>query len=378
MRINHTKCPVCSSSSIRQIAHCKNLPATLFPVNYNLKDGVETRHLIVFGCNKCSHMFSNYVDIGFNKRIYERYYHLYTQDNLESMHAIYREPFEKVFDLFYKGGECLLEIGCDNEIQLQKFIDLGLDCTAIAPVISDFNSVEFVYGFYEDGITGNFDYIIARFVLEHSLFIDKFFTQIYHNLKNSGLAFIQVPNEEFFLKSNILNIFAHEHANYFCRHSLEYAIERYGFKILYLSDSTLPHLICVFAKDEILYDFNRYLQINDFLLGQVLYFIQANYNKKVILYGSGLTLTKLLYNDISGVDGFENIELVDDNTLIHGRYMPNTNLQIKHIAECDNKNSVVLLLMNPIYYPKVIDKLKHFEDNVFGIINNRVCRVYGE
>ena len=61
-----------------------------------------------------------------------------------------------------------------------------------------------------------FDCIVSRFNLEHILDLNEFMEKIKTDLKPSCLLFIQVPNSQNFLSNGIINIFAHEHAHYFC------------------------------------------------------------------------------------------------------------------------------------------------------------------
>ena len=374
MLFNYSTCPTCKSKEIEQFVYYEKFPAILFPVEVNRKNCVIENSLTAFKCNLCNHVFLNNIDLDFVKKIYALYYDIYPLGNLESMQDIYRIPFESVFDFFYKQGTSLLEIGCGNEQQLQKFIDLGLDCTAINPSYSSFTKANFISGFYEDGVEGTFDYILARFVLEHIVTLDKFLTQINYNLKDSGLAFLQVPNIEMYFKSNILNIFAHEHIQYFCRVSMKILLERNGFNVLYLNNTNSNGLICVIEKNNKSYNPEKSLQGNKELFREIYHFLDMNSNKDIIFYGAGLTLTGILYS--SGID-IKKITIVDDNPVVHSRYMPNTEFKIVTFSECDvGENTIVLLTINPFYYDRVISYLTQFNlGGVFGIFNQGIRKI---
>lgn len=380
MNINHDKCPACLSRIIKQVEYYENVPAILFPIEDEKRDCVSTDNLYVFMCDSCHHLFLNDIDVDFNKRIYEVYYYLYPFKDLESMQQIYRDPFDKIFDFFYKGdhGE-LLEIGCDNTQQMSKFIDLKLHCTAINPGVTKSSKVEFIDGFYEENIiTGTFDYIVSRFNLEHVIDLNRFLENIGSNLKQEGLAFVQVPNIEMFLNSNMLNVFAHEHPHYFCRMSMKSLLERKGFELLYMSDSDSPSLICVFKNNSKLLHLTKQLQNNTSTLKAIQLFLQQNAGKNIVLYGAGLVLSGILYSGHIDHVLLYNIKVIDDNPILHGRYMPNTCVRIDPPTECNvDKDTIILLTLSQLYYSKVISRFAQLDlIGVFGINNYGIYKIY--
>ncbi len=377
MIVHHDKCPACLSNRTEQIAHYKNYPAILFPIEKEKRNRVATGNLQVFKCDTCGHLFLNDMNLDFNRRIYGVYYYLYPFKNLESMQRVYRDPFEKVFDFFYRGDQgSLLEIGCDNEQQMRKFVNSGVHCTAINPGATNSAIVEFIDGYYEDGtITGLFDYIVSRFNLEHIIDLDRYFENIAENLQEDGVALVQVPNVEMFLKINMLNVFAHEHPHYFCKTSFRSLIERTGYEILYLSEAIAPSLICAFRKTSAGGNPAKRLQTNESILKAIQLFLQQSAGKQVIFYGAGLTLSGILYSGQIDSKLLRNLKVIDDNPILHGRYMPNTCVRIESPIQCNvDKDTTILLTLNKIYYPTVINKLAQRDvHNIFGIND---CGIY--
>lgn len=365
--ITRNVCPACCSKRIRQVGSELCLPAILFPVERSTIGSVPSAAIKASVCAECSHIFLSEIDIDFTEQLYRKYYHLYPFKGLETLNAFYRDPFDRVADVFcQKGALSLLEIGCEDVEQMRYFIDLGYNCTAINPSIAQSHEVQFINGFYgKKSIPGVFDRIIARFNLEHIVDMERFLVEISANLKADGVAIIQVPNAEYFLRLGILNILAHEHAHYFCRNSLSLLMSRHGFEIQYLSRSSEPSLICAVTH----LDRNQYLPDSHFLSSdsviiEVCDFIRGC-ESKINIYGAGLSLTAILYSPHFNNDWFKKINLFDDNSTIQGRLMPNTPLEIRALNRDDLiSNSPVLLTLSEQYHPAIIKRLTELDPDL--------------
>jgi len=344
-----------------------HLPAILFPVERGSTGSVPSAAIKASVCAECSHIFLSEIDSDFTEQLYRKYYHLYPFKGLETLNAFYRDPFDRVANVFcQKGPLSLLEIGCEDVEQMRRFIDLGYNCTAINPSIVESHEVQFINGFYGiKSIPGVFDRIIARFNLEHIVDIERFLVEISSNLKDDGVAIIQVPNAEYFLRLGILNIFAHEHAHYFCRTSLSLLMSRHGFEIQYLSRSSEPSLICSVShsgRNQYLPD--SHLSIAGSVILEVCDFIRAC-EGKINFYGAGLSLTAILYSPHFDNDWFKKINLFDDNSAIHGRLMPNTPLEIRALNRDDLiSNSPVILTLSEQYHPGIIKRLTEMDPDL--------------
>lgn len=373
-------CPACKSKNIKLFVDYEEFPAILFPIEKQKRYSVDSAELTSCCCDDCGHVFLNNIKKTFTDNLYKKYYYLYPYKNLESMQAPYREPFEKVADIFLskKNGR-LLEIGCDNNEQLQYFIDLGYSCTAINPGAVSKGIVHYIDGFYgEIAINEEFDCVISRFNMEHLIDLEQFFRSLDRNLKSNGLAAVQVPNAERFLDLGMLNILAHEHAHYFCSKSLTKLIERKGYKILHLSTSSSPSLICVFTKSADSYNPRASFNKSSDVLQKLRSLLIKNQNKRIFFYGSGLSLAALLYSQNFDTGIVSRAIIIDDNSMLKDRYMPNTDMKITALSEAQFCNdSLIILMLNEIYHANVIAKLKTsgITQNIYAVGSDGLSEV---
>lgn len=353
-------CPACESASIGILATYDSFPAILFPIEEGKRESVREAPLESYCCEDCGHIFLNRIDRTFAESLYKDYYYLYPFKNLESMQGPYRDPFDRVAAIFLKPKTAsLLEIGCDNVEQIRPFLARGYACTAINPGAAPDETVRFVDGFYgSTPLEGRFDYVVSRFNLEHILDLGAFFRALENNLAPRGVAIVQVPNVESFLKMGMLNVLAHEHPHYFCQRSLLALIRRQGYEVMHISSPDEPSLICVFTKPARSYD-PRLLVRNASDSLSDLRDVIKNSEGDVVLYGAGLSLSGLLYSGKLDPESMRKVRIIDDNPMLQGLFMPNTRLSI---TNADNggipDGSMVVLTLNEQYHGKVIGKLK--------------------
>lgn len=355
-------CPTCGSKNVTIISDLKSIPLILFPINAAQRDVVREAQLQSYCCSNCCHIFQFSQDEEFVVNLYKDYYHLYPFKDLESMQAPYREPFQKVVDIFLKKQNAtLLEVGCDNVEQIQPFLARGYSCTAINPGAHYAEAVNFIDGFYgTTTVNGKFDYVISRFNLEHISDFEVFFNALRLNLSSGGLVIVQVPNAEYFLNMGVLHIFAHEHHHYFCQASLLALIKHHDYEVVHISSQDEPSLICIFReKVSLKYNPRRLTSTASKSLNDLRQIIKYA-NTRIFLYGASLSLCGLLYAEgRADNESWANITVIDDNPKVEGRYMPNTHLEIvslekTHIPE----DSIVVLVLNEIYHERVLKRLK--------------------
>lgn len=379
--LNIASCPVCRSTRIKAFIEYKKYPVILFPIEDSKWNSVREAPLESFWCKNCGHIFLNNVDGDFIEALYKDYYYLYPFKNLETMKEPYRKPFETIADIFLTRQEAsLLEIGCDEIMQMKSFIDRGYKCTAINPGARPSDKVQFIDGLYSQtcDVSGYYDYIVSRFNLEHMIDLDKFFIALEKNLAPHGVVMVQVPNSAFFLNSGFLSILAHEHTHYFCRNSLSRIIRRHGYDILYISDDNHPSLICVFTKFKPRFSPLKNIKRNKGTLEQIRSFLVKTKGKSVLFYGAGLSLAAILYSDQIERSLLSTIQIIDDNPILNHKVMPNTQLIIKSFDEVNLTRFVAIVLtLNEIYHAKVMEKIKATEIpvNVFAICNNGLSRI---
>ena len=362
-----TTCPACRSEAVKPIFEQNDFPAILFPIEKQKVDSVDRAQLAVSVCSECAHMFINKIDTDFNKKIYSDYYYLYPYSDLESMNDKYRKPFHRTFDYLFDGqkDKTLLEIGCSDENQFSVFLEKNITCTGVSPEAMASDTVTMIDGFYEDqNFDDKFDYIISRFNLEHIIDPDDFLEKVKSDIANDGTLIIQVPNEETLLESGVLNIFAHEHTQYFNHNSLRILLERHGFSITIMTGRGEPSLIACARLQSVDFSPSQRYEKNVNVVKQIDQLFSQNNDKKFVIYGAGLSLTALLYNSHLSLDKVDQLSFVDDNTILQGRFMPHSNACIQSPQDIVyDDDTIILLFLNPIYHDKVLSKLSSVQSH---------------
>jgi hypothetical protein len=261
---------------------------------------------------------------------------------------------------------------------MKPFLDRGLLCSAINPGAKHSEQVNFINGFYgATKVSDSFDYVVARFNLEHIVHLDTFFEALDKNLRQDGLAIIQVPNTQLLAKAGMLNILAHEHPHYFCRQSLQALLSRQGYEILYLSQDDGASLICAFGRSSRGYE-PKSLKNGARTMLEFAPFMREHEGQKVFIYGVSMSLTGLLYSKVVDASVFSEVTVIDDNPLLHGKYMPLTDIEIVPVDKAGlESDSVVLLSLNPIYFSPVVERLKQLgvQKNIFAVSDRGFYRV---
>jgi hypothetical protein len=377
MVMHYEFCPCCDSKNITKVFEVKSFPAILFPIEKDKCFTVNAAPLIVFSCGSCDHLFLNDIDLNFNRSLYRDYYYLYPYGSLETMSLPYRMPFNNVLRLFIADDNInkkLLEIGCSNIEQLKQFKDLGFNCKGISPGAHEDYSDALIDGFYEDvELDGAYDVIVSRFNLEHIIDLKKFINKVYADLSENGLFIVQVPNAWSFLINGVINIFAHEHPNYFCKASLESLLKGNGFQIEYIkATEDDASIIAAVRKPKQGVLMVRQAAVNVKYVDDINNIINNYPNSDIYFYGAGLSLTGLLYLDDRILSHGSRIFVVDDNELLHGKCMPNTAIQIRAPIFPQNppRSKLIFITLSAVYHEKIINKLKVSDfDDVF-ILNH--------
>ena len=338
-------CPACTSRNILSVFKKDRFPIILFPVEKGQQYDVPFSQLSVSLCNDCQHMFIDKIDKNFNKAIYSDFYHLYPFSNLESMNDKYRKPFYETFEYLFSDSlsqRQLLEIGCSDESQLQYFLDKKIKCTGISPGALQSDRVVMIDNFYEAyNFKKKFDICVSRFNLEHIIEPAKFLKKIHNEIKDSGILLIQVPNEEFLVQSGILNIFAHEHTQYFNKNSLRKLLETNGFEVFLMRGQGEPSLIACARHKSIKFDPLSEFHKQKKITHNVKQIIDESEASEIIFYGAGLSLSALFYNENLS-ETLNNIKIIDDNNILLGRCLPYSNIEIESFSEKKFNNQSVI------------------------------------
>lgn len=383
MRVNHDICPCCKNKRISKVFEAKSFPAILFPIEKEKRLSVDTDTLLVFSCGSCGHLFLNNINVEFNRNLYRDYYYLYPYSNLETMGFPYRIPFDNVFSFFSSADNSnkrLLEIGCSNIRQLDAFKDLGFVCTGISPGADKDYPATLIDGFYEDTeMEELYDVIVSRFNLEHIIDLDKFMKKVYEDLSLDGLFFIQVPNVRSFLVNGVISAFAHEHPHYFCKESLKSILLDHGFYIecIKATDDDAS-IIAVVGKPKPGVLMANQVAINMKYVDAINNIITDHPAAELYFYGAGLSLTGLLYLDDRILRHQDRVFVVDDNELLHGSFMPNTDIQIQPPIFLPNrrKSRILFITLSHVYHAAIIEKIKSSDFDEIFVLNKGGVRKF--
>lgn len=390
------KCPVCKSDKISGFLSIDSLPLILFPVIEEMKDNILNKAINSYICDDCTHIFRNPLDENELEIIYKKYYSFYPFDNLESMNAPYRKPFENLFsrvlkEVKVKGFNTLLEIGCSSGKQLEAYNKYNFDCFGIDPSpLNEMSSSNFISGKYEEyKFENKFDIIVSRFNLEHVNNINYFLQKIHNDLSDDGLVFIQVPNIKTYIENLVPLFLAHEHIHYFNPYSLFLATNNNEFEIIDVEYNDKQSIIFGLKKKSchtykvkeinILKTnksfYNDYLIKRNNLKNDIIE--KIDFKIQTCFYGAGLPLCWLLY-DLNFKSKLDDFKIIDDNSILNGRVFPETNNQIINFNSLKKNSKLnVILTLNPFYHEGVIKKLKNISEdiNILAINKNGLIKI---
>ena len=373
--IEENICPVCGSVHIRHVETLTDYPAIVFPVDSETIETIDTKDLLIYVCDGCSHIFQRQVDDIFNEKIYTDYYRFYPYSNIECFVEHYRKPFENVMIYLQtemKKKNRLLEIGVSSSAQLDFFKKTGFEPLGITPQTIEEENI--VSSFYEEyDFREKFNVIVSRFNLEHIVNLGIFMEKVAHDLEENGLFVVQVPNTSDFINENILNFYAHEHIHYFNKKSLASLFERYGFSIEVLVEHNSPSIIIVgrnsSRSDLSLENYKRRVVDTEDKIAKIL----DTHKNRVVLYGASLSLTKLIYGKCLKSFKESDLLIIDDNPIIEGMYMPLFHKEITPFNKADiREGDIIILTLNAIYHEVVIKKIRAngFKNKVYCINHN--------
>jgi hypothetical protein len=362
------KCPACESIETKTEFLIENYPISIFPHSDEEAMRLPVDNILVYECNDCKHNFlKNKSHLNY---IYEKAYINYPhQHNSETFS--YREEFADFFVNFKQMEiEELLEIGSNNFNNLLEFARIARRVTGISLEATPKQSqnIEFIQGSFDSyNFDKKFTIILSKFVLEHIYDLKSHLNKVFEILNIPGYFIVQVPNPGKMLSNNVFNMLAHEHLHYFTECSLRQLFAQNGFEVIDLQNGN-SFLVCA-KKSEQVCDSSiakiKSTDMNSVLFNQDVFknlgeYIQSEIysNRKVIIYGAGLNLIGLfLVNPALRVS--PNVQIVDDNYLINGKFMPNSNIKIMRLDQTQiNNNSVIIILANSAYQDLIVSQIK--------------------
>jgi hypothetical protein len=362
------KCPACESLETKTEIFIENYPISIFPHSNEEAMRMPVHSILVYRCNNCKHNFlenKSHLDYIYNNA-YINYPHQHSSETFS-----YREEFADFFVNFKQIEiEELLEIGSNSFNNLLEFSGIAGGVTGISLEATPKQSqnIELIQGSFDSlNFDKKFTIILSRFVLEHIYDLKSHLNKVFDILNISGYFIVQVPNPSKMLSNNVFNVLAHEHLHYFTECSLRTLFAQNGFEIIELLNGN-SFLVCAKKSEQL--ENSSIAKINSTDINSVLFdqdvfknlgeYIQSEIysSRKVVIYGAGLNLIGLfLVNPALRVN--PNIQIVDDNYLIIGKFMPNSSIEIIRLDQTQiNKNSIIIILANSTYQDLIVDRIK--------------------
>lgn len=362
------KCPACQSLKIEISLLIDNYPLSIFPHVSEEAVRLPKDKILLFRCNDCGHNFlqsKEHLDYIYDYA-YKNYPHQYNSETFS-----YRGEFSKFFSQFKELKNIdLLEIGSNDYNNLLNFVEIARSITGISLEASpqQYNNMELIQGSFETfNFDKNYTIILSRFVLEHIYDLVDHLNRVHKILTIDGYFFIQVPNPSKMRIGNVFNVLAHEHLHYFTENSLRFLLSQNGFEILKFMNG-YSFLICAKKSERTkklielqnsnididypLFDVQRFEIIGNFLAAEI------ENGRKPIVYGAGLNLIGLfLVRPDLGVN--QDLLIVDDNQIIIGKCMPNSNIRIMKLEQVQiDDSSCIILLANTTYQRLIIERIQ--------------------
>jgi len=342
------QCLACGQSNLQPILDLKDQPLAndyqLIPING------KTYPLLVNLCRTCFHLQLSHSVA--QEIIYKNY--LYKSGTNRTIKEYCDWFAGYVTSLVEHTNKSILDIGCNDGVQLDSFKKLGWNTFGIDPAENLYSasstnhkvSCTFFNGDYVSKIQQQFDIIVAQNVMAHNPNPFEFLNNCKNLMSDTSLLFIQTSQANMILNNEFDTIY-HEHVNFFNVRSMKQLADRAGINLIDVIKSPIHGIsyIFVFSKtisknyniENIintesqlgLYSLDTYkkwrtniIQNTKLLKDMLVHYKEKHY--QLIGYGAAAKGNTLLnYMDIK-------LDLiVDDNPLKHNLFTPGTNIIIK-------------------------------------------------
>jgi 2-polyprenyl-3-methyl-5-hydroxy-6-metoxy-1,4-benzoquinol methylase len=256
----------------------------------------------------------------------------------------------------------IFEIGFGSGILLKELKQRGYkNLFGIEPGsherLKDLDGIELIKDFYPSGqLKSKMDLIYSFAILEHIEDPLKFIQQQISQLNDGGRIIFSVPNCEPYIQSGDLSMFIHEHFNYFTAESITTLIEKTDFKIEDLSiiDGAIIVTISKLRSkqnQEFIStrpsDFEKKVELHLTRLKSIL---NKYHPQQVAVYAPIRAMNALFLTNNTEV------RLVDDNSEIHGKYLPGFSASIESFDSMTLNPPQVLLIFSRTFGTKIKSK----------------------
>ncbi len=390
------RCRLCDSKKLNNIVKFGNLPlGNNLRKSIKSSKNVEEFPLNLLNCRLCGHY-----QIDFSVSPKKLYATNYTY--LSSVSESFVKHFENYAKWIFKKcnlkkRQIVLDVGSNDGACLNEFKKLNLSVLGIDPAqipskaankkgIRTLNKFfdEKTYVFIKDNY-GDIDFITSHNVLAHIDNLKGAFNNIYKLLKKNGFFCFEVGYFVDVLRNNYFDTIYHEHLDYHHAQPLVKFLNNIGFSVVNISTNriqggTIRVLCKKLSKIKIYSQPEKFLKKeNNFMRNKKTFLkkwgreisknmrifekLVKNYSsehKKILGYGAPTKATLIL--KISDLRKGIISEIIEDNKLKVGRYLPKTNIKIikYNIKNIENTDIIIIFAWN--FFSDIINKLK--KDNI--------------
>jgi 2-polyprenyl-3-methyl-5-hydroxy-6-metoxy-1,4-benzoquinol methylase len=388
--VQNYQCLACGQSNLQPILDLKDQPLAndyqFIPING------KTYPLLVNLCRTCFHLQLSHSVA--QEIIYKNY--LYKSGTNRTIKEYCDWFAGYVTSLVEHTNKSILDIGCNDGVQLDSFKKLGWNTFGIDPAENLYSasstnhkvSCIFFDSDYVSETQQQFDIIVAQNVMAHNPNPFEFLNNCKNLMNDTSLLFIQTSQANMILNNEFDTIY-HEHINFFNVRSMKQLADRVGINLIDVIKSPIHGIsyIFVFSKsisknyniENIintesqlgLYSLDTYkkwrtniIQNTKVLKDMLVHYKENNY--QLIGYGAAAKGNTLLnYMDIK-------LDLiVDDNPLKHNLFTPGTNIIIKDsivLKDIPNDQPVLFIPLAWNFFEEIREKIlliRHNKNDMF-------------
>lgn len=251
-------CPCCSSQEINNFLISKNFPYFTTPIKIKEKKIIKKKNYSTYFddlkysfCNFCNHVFlisnTNFKVIN---KLY-KYFYSYPSAMLGEFVPSRDNNFLNFLKFYLKKNKIFMsnsfyEIGSYDGYILYNLKKhgyknvSGCDPSKGAEIAKKFNlkvDKEFFNINSRKFKNKNYDFIIARHLLEHIKEPKKFLDDIKKMMNKNSKIILEVPNGEFYLKNGLVEVFSHQHIHLFNKFSMNELVKKSNLNIELIKES---------------------------------------------------------------------------------------------------------------------------------------------
>ena len=318
--------------------------------------------------------------------------YLYVSGTTQTFRKHCRDLAENAIKRVNSGKVSVLDIACNDGTQLEYFRDLGCSVWGVDPAenlrkITRKKDIAVVVDYWTTKLAvrmgKKFDLITGTNVFAHVDDLDEFLSAVKLVLNKNGILILEFPYAKEMIKNNEFDTVYHEHLSYFTVNSFKTLIERMGFTIIDVLQTSIHGGSIRFfvSKDEkkqtkkidnlikeeklrgllakrTYLDFSKRVKKNKNDLIKLISKLKTR-EEKVIGYGAsakGNTMLNYFKVDLDYV--------VDDNPLKWGYLTPGRNIKIlnpQYLSKEKHSLSIVILSWN--FYQEIARKILKLRQN---------------